>query len=56
MGDNDSIDIEITRRPVPGEVRLRRMSAVFTAGHVINAKTARSQAIGGMIAKMPVQA
>jgi len=31
-----------------GEVRLRRMLGVFTAGRVLNAKTARSQAIGGM--------
>jgi xanthine dehydrogenase YagR molybdenum-binding subunit len=32
-----------------GEVRLRRMLGVFTAGRVLNEKTARSQAIGGMI-------
>ena len=32
-----------------GEVRLRRMLGVFTAGRILNAKTARSQAIGGMI-------
>jgi xanthine dehydrogenase YagR molybdenum-binding subunit len=32
-----------------GEVRLRRMLSVFTAGRVLNAKTARSQAIGGMV-------
>jgi len=32
-----------------GEVRVRRMLGVFTAGRVLNAKTARSQAIGGMI-------
>jgi len=32
-----------------GEVRLRRMFGVFTAGRILNAKTARSQAIGGMI-------
>jgi xanthine dehydrogenase YagR molybdenum-binding subunit len=31
-----------------GEIRLRRMLGVFTAGRVLNAKTARSQAIGGM--------
>ena len=31
-----------------GEVRLRRMLGVFTAGRVLNEKTARSQAIGGM--------
>jgi xanthine dehydrogenase YagR molybdenum-binding subunit len=32
-----------------GEVRPRRMLGVFTAGRVLNAKTARSQAIGGMV-------
>ena len=32
-----------------GEARLRRMLGVFTAGRILNAKTARSQAIGGMI-------
>src|SRR6267378_4260004 len=32
-----------------GEVRLRRMLSVFTAGRILNEKTARSQAIGGMI-------
>src|ERR1700731_2243454 len=32
-----------------GEVRIRRMLGVFAAGRVLNAKTARSQAIGGMI-------
>jgi xanthine dehydrogenase YagR molybdenum-binding subunit len=32
-----------------GEVRLRRMLGVFCAGRILNAKTARSQAIGGMI-------
>lgn len=31
-----------------GEVRLRRMLGVFTGGRILNAKTARSQAIGGM--------
>jgi xanthine dehydrogenase YagR molybdenum-binding subunit len=31
-----------------GEVRLRRMLGVFAAGRILNAKTARSQAIGGM--------
>ena len=33
---------------VTGEVRLRRMLGVFGAGRILNAKTARSQAIGGM--------
>jgi xanthine dehydrogenase YagR molybdenum-binding subunit len=32
-----------------GETRLRRMLGVFTAGRILNAKTARSQAIGGLI-------
>ena len=32
-----------------GEARLRRMLGVFTAGRILNPKTARSQAIGGMI-------
>jgi len=32
-----------------GEIRLRRMLGVFTAGRILNPKTARSQMIGGMI-------
>jgi xanthine dehydrogenase YagR molybdenum-binding subunit len=32
-----------------GEIRPRRMLGVFTAGRILNEKTARSQAIGGMI-------
>lgn len=32
-----------------GEIRLRRMLGVFAAGRVLNPKTARSQALGGMI-------
>jgi xanthine dehydrogenase YagR molybdenum-binding subunit len=32
-----------------GEVRLRRMLGVFSAGRIVNPKTARSQMIGGMI-------
>jgi xanthine dehydrogenase YagR molybdenum-binding subunit len=31
-----------------GEVRVRRMLGVFAAGRILNAKTARSQMIGGM--------
>jgi xanthine dehydrogenase YagR molybdenum-binding subunit len=31
------------------EVRIRRMVGVFSAGRILNAKTARSQLIGGMI-------
>ena len=33
---------------VTGEVRVRRMLGVFAAGRVLNAKTARSQCLGGM--------
>ena len=33
---------------VTAEIRLRRMLGVFGAGRILNAKTARSQAIGGM--------
>ncbi|TFZ56444.1 xanthine dehydrogenase family protein molybdopterin-binding subunit [Methylorubrum sp. Q1] len=32
-----------------GEIRLRRMLGVFTGGRILNLKTARSQALGGMI-------
>jgi len=32
-----------------GEIRLRRMLGVFAAGRILNAKTARSQLIGGMV-------
>jgi xanthine dehydrogenase YagR molybdenum-binding subunit len=32
-----------------GEVRVRRMLGMFAAGRILNAKTARSQIIGGMI-------
>ena len=32
-----------------GEIRLRRMLGVFAAGRILNVKTARSQALGGMI-------
>ncbi|KQM63358.1 xanthine dehydrogenase [Sphingomonas sp. Leaf17] len=34
---------------VTGEVRVTRMLGVFDCGRILNAKTARSQAIGGMI-------
>ena len=40
---------EVGVNPVTGEVRLRRMLGVFTAGRILNEKTAISQAIGGMI-------
>jgi xanthine dehydrogenase YagR molybdenum-binding subunit len=32
-----------------GEVRLRRMLGVFAAGRILNARTARSQLLGGMV-------
>jgi xanthine dehydrogenase YagR molybdenum-binding subunit len=32
-----------------GEIRVRRMLAVLAAGRILNLKTARSQAIGGMV-------
>lgn len=40
---------EVGVDPVTGEVRLRRMLGVFAAGRILNAKTARSQVLGGMI-------
>jgi xanthine dehydrogenase YagR molybdenum-binding subunit len=39
---------EVGVNSVTGEIRLRRMLGVFTAGRILNTKTARSQAIGGM--------
>ncbi|HEX3862774.1 MAG TPA: xanthine dehydrogenase family protein molybdopterin-binding subunit [Stellaceae bacterium] len=39
---------EVGVNSVTGEIRLRRMLGVFAVGRVLNAKTARSQAIGGM--------
>jgi xanthine dehydrogenase YagR molybdenum-binding subunit len=40
---------EVAVSRITGEVRLRRMLGVFAAGRILNDKTARSQAIGGMI-------
>ena len=40
---------EVTVDTESGEVRLRRMLGVFAAGRILNAKTARSQLLGGMI-------
>jgi xanthine dehydrogenase YagR molybdenum-binding subunit len=40
---------EVAVNAVTGEARVRRMTGVFEAGRILNAKTARSQAIGGMI-------
>ena len=41
--------VEVAVHAVTGEVRVRRMVGVFDIGRVLNAKTARSQIIGGMI-------
>lgn len=41
--------VELGVDPDTGEVRLRRALGVFSAGRILNAKTARSQLIGGMI-------
>ena len=40
---------EVAVNAVTGEVRVRRMLGVFDCGRILNAKTARSQAQGGMI-------
>jgi xanthine dehydrogenase YagR molybdenum-binding subunit len=40
---------EVWVNAVTGETRVKRMLAVFDCGRVLNHKTARSQAIGGMI-------
>ncbi|HET9160065.1 MAG TPA: xanthine dehydrogenase family protein molybdopterin-binding subunit [Caulobacteraceae bacterium] len=40
---------EVAVNAITGETRLRRMLGVFAAGRILNDKTARSQAIGGMI-------
>ncbi|WP_246332121.1 xanthine dehydrogenase family protein molybdopterin-binding subunit [Sphingomonas chungangi] len=39
---------EVGVNMVTGEIRVRRMLGVFAAGRVLNAKTARSQCLGGM--------
>ncbi|KQM63357.1 xanthine dehydrogenase [Sphingomonas sp. Leaf17] len=39
---------EVAVNVVTGETRVRRMLGVFTAGRILNAKTARSQCLGGM--------
>ncbi|WP_413760277.1 xanthine dehydrogenase family protein molybdopterin-binding subunit [Streptomyces sp. MMBL 11-3] len=39
---------EVTVDTVTGEVRARRLLSVFAAGRILNARTARSQFIGGM--------
>jgi xanthine dehydrogenase YagR molybdenum-binding subunit len=40
---------EVAVNAMTGEARVRRMLGVFDCGRILNAKTARSQAIGGMI-------
>ncbi len=40
---------EVGVSSVTGEVRVRRMLGVFSAGRILNEKTARSQCLGGMI-------
>ena len=39
---------EVAVNEVTAEVRVRRMLGVFAAGRILNAKTARSQCLGGM--------
>ncbi|MDO7841887.1 xanthine dehydrogenase family protein molybdopterin-binding subunit [Sphingomonas immobilis] len=39
---------EVGVNATTGEVRVRRMLGVFSAGRILNAKTARSQCLGGM--------
>jgi xanthine dehydrogenase YagR molybdenum-binding subunit len=40
---------EVAVDPDLGEIRLRRYTGVFAAGRILNAKTARSQMIGGIV-------
>lgn len=40
---------EVAVHAVTGEIRVRRMLGVFSAGRILNEKTARSQCYGGMI-------
>lgn len=40
---------EVAVNAVTGETRVRRMTGAFAAGRILNAKTARSQCIGGMV-------
>lgn len=41
--------VEVGVNAYSAEIRVRRMLGVFSAGRILNAKTARSQLIGGMI-------
>ncbi|MGY2732946.1 molybdopterin cofactor-binding domain-containing protein [Sphingomonas sp. UYP23] len=40
--------VEVGVNATTGEVRVRRMLGVFSAGRILNAKTARAQCLGGM--------
>lgn len=40
---------EVAVNAITGEIRVRRMLGVFSAGRILNEKTARSQCYGGMI-------
>jgi xanthine dehydrogenase YagR molybdenum-binding subunit len=40
---------EVAVSAVTGETRVRRMTGAFAAGRILNAKTARSQCLGGMV-------
>ena len=41
--------VEVDVHAYTGEIRLRRMTGVFTAGRILNHKTATSQCYGGMV-------
>ena len=41
--------VEVGVHALTGETRIRRMLGVFSAGRILNPKTARSQLLGGMI-------
>ncbi|MCO6187529.1 xanthine dehydrogenase family protein molybdopterin-binding subunit [Rhizobium sp. L1K21] len=40
---------EVAVSAITGETRVRRMTGAFAAGRILNAKTARSQCLGGMV-------
>ncbi|MBC7750573.1 MAG: xanthine dehydrogenase family protein molybdopterin-binding subunit [Candidatus Saccharibacteria bacterium] len=40
---------EVAVNAVTGEIRVKRMLGIFTAGRILNEKTARSQCYGGMV-------
>jgi xanthine dehydrogenase YagR molybdenum-binding subunit len=41
--------VEVAVHELTGEIKVRRMLGVFSAGRILNPKTARSQLLGGMI-------